>query len=312
MLLHFLLKSQAATTWIFKLAYLILTSLVWAFSYGLIKSNLGNLDPNFVTFCRMACALLVFTPFLRFKNLKTKHAIQLIGIGAIQYGLMYLCFLRSFRYLDAYQAALFTTFTPLYVILFNDMFAKKFHAYYLKVACIAVLGGMVIYYKNIFQAKIIYGFLLVQMSDICFAFGQVAYKRLRNTELKVRDQDIYALLFFGALLTAAFATTSFNAWGDVLVINLKQVLVLSYLGAIASGICFFLWNKGAVTINAATLAVFNNLKSPLAIAVSIIFFKESTNIERLVIGMGLIALALYMAENYNKRTQITGNKYAAR
>lgn len=282
--------------------YLIVTSLVWAFSYGLIKTNLGGLDPNFVTVCRMLFALMVFTPLLRLKNVSKSHAWQLMLIGGVQYGLMYLCFLRSFKYLDAYQAALFTTFTPLYVILINDLFAKKFNPYYLKVALLAVLGGAVIYFKNILQANIIIGFLLVQGSDICFAYGQVAYKRLRAEAPELNDKNIYALLFAGAFLVATLATTASMGWHSITAVTGKQLIVMLYLGAIASGICFFMWNKGAVTTNTATLAVFNNLKSPLAITVSLLFFHESTNIPRLIIGLSLIGLALYMAENYARKS----------
>lgn len=249
----------------------------------------------------MAFALLVFIPFLRLKNLQKGQILQLLFIGAIQYGMMYLCFLRSFKYLDAYQAALFTTFTPLYVILINDCYAKKFNPYYLQVALIAMLGGAVIYYKNILQANILTGFLLVQMSDICFAYGQVAYKRLRQKAPHLKDQNIYALLFLGALALAVTATTVFDGWHSTMLITKEQINVLVYLGAIASGVCFFMWNKGAVTTNTATLAVFNNLKSPLAITVSLIFFHENTDVLRLGIGLGLIGLALYLAEKHARR-----------
>lgn len=284
--------------------YLTITSLIWAFSYGLIKTKLGSLDPNYITACRMAFALLVFIPFLRLKNLQKGQILQLLFIGAIQYGMMYLCFLRSFKYLDAYQAALFTTFTPLYVILINDCYAKKFNPYYLQVALIAMLGGAVIYYKNILQANILTGFLLVQMSDICFAYGQVAYKRLRQKAPHLKDQNIYALLFLGALALAVTATTVFDGWHSTMLITKEQINVLVYLGAIASGVCFFMWNKGAVTTNTATLAVFNNLKSPLAITVSLIFFHENTDVLRLGIGLGLIGLALYLAEKHARRTNM--------
>lgn len=284
--------------------YLILTSLVWAFSYGLIKTKLGGLDPNFITVCRMSFALLIFLPFLRIKNLNKAQILNLLLIGAVQYGAMYLCFLRSFKYLDAYQAALFTTFTPLYVILINDLYAKKFNKYYLQVAMLAVLGGAVIYYKNILQTNILYGFLLVQLSDICFAFGQVAYKRMRTQATNLKDKEIYAIPFLGALAVATFATTVCQGWTSAGIISLQQLTVLMYLGAIASGVCFFLWNKGAVNTNTATLAVFNNLKSPLAITVSLLFFKEQTNIPRLVIGLGLIFIALYLAERNNKKQML--------
>jgi drug/metabolite transporter (DMT)-like permease len=248
----------------------------------------------------MSCALLVFTPFLRVKSVSIFKVLQLVFIGAVQYCLMYLCFLRSFQYLEAYQAALFTVTTPIYVILFNDVFEGKFNRHYMKAALLAVLGGTIIYYKNINTPNILYGFILVQLSDICFAFGQVAYKRLRANAPQIKDVQVYGLLFFGALSVAIFATTYSSGWHSALDMTIRQLLVLIYLGCIASGLCFFLWNKGAVTTNTPTLAVFNNLKSPLAITVSILFFHEAANVPRLAIGLSLIAVALFLAEKYSR------------
>ena len=282
--------------------YLIAASLVWAFSYGLIKFNLYNLDSSLVTSLRMLCALVVFAPFLRLKTIRRGQVLQLMFIGAIQYGVMYVCFLRSFQYLDAYQVALFTTFTPLYVIIINALLERKFNHHHIKVALIAVLGGAVIYFNYINQANSFTGFMLVQCSDLCFAYGQVAYKRLRQQSPIIRDMHIYGLLFIGAFIIAALATIAGSGWHSVLEINLQQTLIIIYLGTVASGICFFLWNKGATITNIATLAVFNNLKSPLAISVSLVFFKENTSIPHLIISLSFVGLALFMAEYYAKRT----------
>jgi drug/metabolite transporter (DMT)-like permease len=279
--------------------YLIVTSMIWAFSYGLIKVNLGTLDPNFITFCRMLMAALVFMPFLKIKQLSPKAIISLLAIGSIQYGLMYLCFLRSFKYLDAHQAALFTTMTPLYVILVHNIWHKKISLYYLGIALLAVAGGIIIYYQEMQQAKILTGFWLVQASDVCFAFGQVAYKRFHHTHKNLKNKNIYAILFIGAILPAAIATTIVNSWDNIFLVTNTQLVVLGYLGAIASGLCFFLWNKGALMVNTATLAVVNNLKSPLAIAVSLIFFNESTNLLRLTVGLTIIGSALYITQKRN-------------
>ncbi len=282
--------------------YLITASLAWAFSYGLIKFNLYNLDSSLVASLRMLCALLVFAPFLRLKMIHRRQVLQLMVIGAIQYGVMYICFLRSFQYLDAYQVALFTTFTPLYVIIINDLLERKFNHHHIKVALIAVLGGAVIYFNCINQENSFTGFMLVQCSDLCFAYGQVAYKRLRQQSAIIRDVQVYGLLFIGAFIIAALMTTASSGWHRVLEINLQQILIIIYLGTVASGICFFLWNKGATITNIATLAAFNNLKSPLAITVSLVFFKEHTNIPRLMIGLSFIGLAFFMAEYYARRT----------
>ncbi len=283
--------------------YLIAVSMVWAFSYGLIKVNLTSLDPNFVTFCRMAFALPLFLPFLKIKKVSLSETFQLLIIGAIQYGAMYLFFIRSFQYLDAHQAALFTTMTPFYIILINAIWEKRFTPTYFITSLLAVLGGVIIYYKYSGDSNILTGCLLVQGSDICFAFGQVAYKRFRKIRNDLKDSEIYALLFLGALITAACSTTWFNGWGSLARVTMQQFTVLVYLGSIASGLGFFMWNKGAVKTNTGTLAVLNNVKSPLAILVSLLFFNEHPNLLRLSLGFAVIFFALYLSEKYEKESR---------
>jgi len=72
------------------------------------------------------------------------------------------------------------------------------------------------------------------------------------------------------------------------------MLVLLYLGLLASGVGFFLWNVGATRVEAGILAVFNNVKIPLAVLVSLLFFREHADWLRLLCGGGIIALALWL------------------
>ena len=81
--------------------------------------------------------------------------------------------------------------------------------------------------------------------------------------------------------------------------------MLLYLGAIASGLSFFLWNIGARKVNAGALAIFNDLKIPLAVIVSIIFFGEQANWVNLLIGGGIAVAALYLNEWYMSRKNKT-------
>jgi drug/metabolite transporter (DMT)-like permease len=78
-------------------------------------------------------------------------------------------------------------------------------------------------------------------------------------------------------------------------------MALLYLGTIASGLGFFLWNAGAVRVNPATLAIFNNLKIPLATVIAILVFGETAAPGRLVPGLILMLLALAWAETANRR-----------
>ena len=71
-------------------------------------------------------------------------------------------------------------------------------------------------------------------------------------------------------------------------ISTVQWWLLAYLGVIASGVCFFLWNYGARRVTPVKLAIMNNLKIPLAAMTSLLLFREHSNMFLLSIGCLLI------------------------
>jgi carboxylate/amino acid/amine transporter len=276
-------------------SYLLTVSFIWAFSFGLIKGNLTGLDPNFVSFCRMALAFLVFLPFLRLKNLSRPLALKLMLIGMIQYGLMYCSYIFSYQFLKAYQVALFTIFTPLYVTLIHDIFKRRLNRLFLLTVFLAIAGTAVIVYRQVTWSDFQAGFALMQVSNISFAFGQVYYRKLLKDHGEIKDVRIFALLYFGALLFTGFFAGWTTEWAS-LAVTPKQIWTLFYLGVLASGVCFFLWNYGAKKVDAGALAILNNLKIPLAVACSALFFHETVNLPRLLVGGGIIVAALFLNE----------------
>lgn len=275
--------------------YLLIVSFIWAFSFGLIKGNLTGLDSNFVAWIRMSVSLVVFLPFLHIKGIERKLAVKLIVLGMLQYGLMYITYIYSYQFLKAYQVAIFTIFTPLFVTLINDILEKRFHPLFLAVAILAITGTAIIVNKQIHQNDIRIGFFIIQVSNLCFASGQVWYKKIMSRYNDIKDANIFGLLYFGAFIITFIAALSSTEW-STLQVNTKQVLTLLYLGAIASGLCFFLWNYGAKKTDIGALAVFNNMKVPLAVTCSILFFNEKGSIPRLLIGGVIILAALFINE----------------
>jgi drug/metabolite transporter (DMT)-like permease len=74
---------------------------------------------------------------------------------------------------------------------------------------------------------------------------------------------------------------------------------------VASGIGFFLWNKGATQSNPGTLAAFNNAVVPLAVICSLRIFGEIKNIQegdllKLTTGAILIFGAVMIAQISSK------------
>ena len=213
--------------------HLLATSLIWAFSFGLIKANLTGLDSNFVAWARLLVALLVFLPFLRTRDLALPLAVRFFVIGLIQYGIMYICLIYSYQFLQAHQVALFTILTPLYVTLINDSLQKSFHPTFLASALLAVLGTGVIVYSQIGQGELLTGFAIIQLSNFCFALGQVLYKQTMAKNPGINDRKVYAILYLGAVAVTGIAAGLSTNWTS-LQISGKQIFTLLYLGAVLS------------------------------------------------------------------------------
>ncbi len=215
--------------------------------------------------------------------------------GAIQYGLMYVCYISAYKYLLSYEVALLTIFTPFYVIAFGDLFRKKFTPRFLISASISFVGAGVVLYKSPESENLLTGFLLMQISNIAFAFGQIYYKKTMENLPEVNDVNVFSLLYLGGFITA-FLLFVPSLKTEAFLLNRNEIFSLLYLGIVASGLGFFLWNYGARRVNDGILGVMNNLKIPLAIAVSLLFFGETANVIRLVIGLGIILIAIVWNE----------------
>lgn len=272
---------------------LILVSLIWAFSFGLIKRFLGGVDSTFVAAARLGLALLVFLPFLRVRGIATRTIVALCGIGAVQFGLMYLAYIESFRYLRAYEAALFTITTPVLVTLLADAFDRVLRPRALLAALLAVAATAFVTLKSTDVKVTLTGLLLVQFSNAAFAIGQVMYRRLRLRDSTVRDRDVFALLYAGAFIIAGGAMM---AKGVQVNLTAPQFWTLLYLGVLASGAGFFLWNVGATRVSSGTLAVMNNAKVPLAVAVALLFFGETASAPSLLASLALLGFAVWLAD----------------
>jgi drug/metabolite transporter (DMT)-like permease len=228
------------------MAYLIAVSLLWAFSPGLTKGLITDLDGTFVATARLFFALLVFLPFLRFKGLTLRTAGMLAALGAVQFGLMYLAYNESFRHLKAHEVALFTLTTPVFVTLLADTLDRQFRPRALAAALIAIGGTLVIVFQGQQIRPTLTGLAFVQLSNLAFAVGQIGYRRFREKQPALRDRDIFALPYAGAFVAALMVlllkpSVTISLGG-------KQLLVLIYLGVVASGLGFFLWNIGATKV----------------------------------------------------------------
>ncbi len=71
--------------------------------------------------------------------------------------------------------------------------------------------------------------------------------------------------------------------------NLTQWGVLIWLGFIASGAGYFMWNKGATMVDAGVLGIMNNALIPAGLIVNIVFWGKDENFTKLIVGSIVIA-----------------------
>jgi len=217
-----------------------------------------------------------------------------LGIGAIQLGCMYCFYYQSFLLLTVPEVLIGTIFTPLYVSLFSDFARRQFSGRYLITATLAVLGAAVIRYNSVSEDFWL-GFMVLQGSNLSFAFGQVAYRQL----IEKKSSEISQLTSFGYFYVGAFAVTLI-AWILLGEANYPDTVtqwgVLIWLGLVASGVGYFLWNKGATLVNAGVLAAMNNALIPMGLIVNFLIWDRSTDWLRLVSGASILFVAIWLGQ----------------
>lgn len=292
---------------------LLAATLIWSFSFGIIKQVLAGVPGEWVAVVRLAIAAAFFLPFA----LRVGHGgprARLALIGGVQFGLMYVLYLKSYESLAAWEIALFTAFTPIWVLLIEAgwrQHARRISRMAWPAVAACVMGAWLIRADPAQRPDFSEGFLWIQAANLCFAFGQVAYRRVLAGKRDVHDASAHAWMFLGGTAVAGlFAAvrigggllTDPNQTLESLRLDLQQLAALVYLGLVAAGFGFLLWNAGARRVTAGVLATMNNLKVPGGVLVSVLFFGETLSadgstgeVARKLVGMALVLGAVGIA-----------------
>lgn len=268
--------------------YLIVVTLLWAFSFSLIGVYLaGQVDAYFAVLLRVGLAALVFLPFL--KPQATKVIMKLLALGGIQLGFMYLFYYQAFLYLSVPEVLVFTIFTPVYITLLYDILHKRFQYRFLVAAIIAVAAAAIMRYQSLTENYWL-GFIIVQMANLCFATGQVGYKvLLEKLPKSINQLQLFGWFYIGAVLVAlpAWALMGTAQYPTSTV----QWSILFWLGLVASGGGYFWWNKGATQVSSGLLAVMNNVLIPAGLLVNLLLWNKQQNLLTLGLGSALLLVS---------------------
>ncbi|SMC26340.1 carboxylate/amino acid/amine transporter [Andreprevotia lacus DSM 23236] len=281
--------------------YLVIVTLIWALSFSLIGEYLaGRVDSDFAVLTRVLIAGAVFLPFTRWRGLPWQRIAGTMAAGALQFGITYLLLYRAFHHLTVAEVLLFTIFTPIFITLLDDAFARRFNALASVAALLAIAGSLVIRYNGI-AGDFLNGFLLLQLANFSFALGQVGYKHLVQRYPTAQPATAsFGWFFAGALL---IALPSFLLFGNPakLPATTLQWSVLAYMGLASSALGFYWWNKGATLLDAGTLGAMNNMHIPTGIALNMLIWQHHADVPRLLLGGGLMLLAVWLNQRWQRQ-----------
>ena len=270
--------------------YLILVSILWSFSFGIIKYGLSGIDSSFISLMRNLIAFLFFASLTLYNFKKFIFDIKLISIGAIQFGLMYVLYIQSYQYLPAYLIATFTITTPIFIGIFSQLFQNKsFSLSGIFSILLVVLGSLMMRFNIVNPLDYWLGFFLIQCANICFAIGQIMFKKWYSKNTSVDIIYNFSQMFFGAvLITSMFSIINSTNIG---MLNTYNLFALLFLGLFSTGFGFLTWNLGSLQVSNERLAVMNNVVIPIAIFNSFLIFGEAINPMLFVPGLVLFYLA---------------------
>ena len=257
--------------------YLTIVSILWSFSFGIIKFGLTGVDSIFISFFRSLIAFIFFSSLTVYNIKKFSFDTKLIIIGAIQFGLMYVFYIQSYQYLPAYLIATFTITTPIFVVLFSQALMKEsFSKNGILSVILVLIGSLMMRFNLANPLDYWFGFMLIQCANMFFASGQIMFKKWHTEN---SDKDIvhnFSQMFFGAtIVTSLFYFQTMDVKN---ILSTTNLLSLIFLGICSTGIGFLLWNIGATKVSNTRLAIMNNVVIPLAVLNSFFIFGEDINI----------------------------------
>ncbi|MDR8377638.1 EamA family transporter, partial [Acinetobacter baumannii] len=129
-------------------------------------------------------------------------------------------------------------------------------------------------------------------SNLCFAIGMVGYKRLMEVR-PMPQHNAFAWFYVGAFIVAVAAWFMLGNPQKLPTTRL-QWSVLVWLGVVASGLGYFMWNYGATQVDAGTLGIMNNVHVPAGLLVNLAIWQEQPHWPSFISGALVILASLWV------------------
>lgn len=286
------------------LSALLLTVALWSSSFAIIKVGLHEVNPYFLAMIRAVIAgafllgiivaggrLREFTQDVR----ERWRAYALVGFVGIA---LFDVFQNvGISHTSSALAGVLLNTNPLFIVLLSAFFLKeevtknRMLGLGLGFAgmCIVVFGGGDL--REIVRSQTFLGNMLILLSAVTWAVYSIVNKRVLGATTPLFLTT--ASYLFGAVFSMPLALVS--DLSRALAISASSWAIVLYLGAVASGLTFFLWSFALSKLDASRASLFLFLIPVLSIVVGWAFLDEAIT-RYTVLGSLLVIGGIFIAE----------------
>ena len=122
-----------------------------------------------------------------------------------------------------------------------------------------------------------------------------------DTGTAVSSKTYYLVSAIGSGLLLALSWPSIGGLTPLIFLAWVPLLLL-WLGIGASGLGYFLWNKGATLVSSGVLAIMNNALIPAGLLVNLVLWGKDTDLFRLSLGALLMLASLWVCQRQPARS----------
>lgn len=285
-------------------AALILSMFAFGSFYPLTKYTMAALDPLTMAFLRYFLGALPLIPFYFVE--RSRHPLVITGkdklilflLGQLGVTAFALFLFLGVDLSNASNGALLPNTQPIFTVFFAPLLIKEhFSVKRVLGAAVGFLGLLLVTtggsLSNIIQTETFLGNLLLVGASISMTLYNIYLKSF----IRRFGSLVPTLLTFlyGAIVLFLIALVKSDLMGIIFSLNLKEVLLILYIGIGATAVPYFLFNRALKDLDVVAASGFKFLIPVSGVLLSILIFRELPSLTFLL-GMGIIIGSIFFLQ----------------
>lgn len=288
-----LLQKNRLLLWLVILAVAIL----WGYAWVVMKLSLQYMGPFTFSAFRFATGTITMFVILHFTEgitLPWQHMKDFMIIGILQTAVVFLLVMYGLLFVDAGKSSMLLYSMPIWTsILAVTLLGERLTYGRVMGLSVGFVGLLTILGWDLWfeQSKsVIFGEMLIMIAFISWALSNVYYRRYLK-DVSLLQVSTWQMLF-GTM--AIIIVSIIMEFGEPMIINMKSIYYILFMGVFASALCFTVWFLILSIIDMITATISSMLVPVFGLFLSYIIIGERLT-GSVLIGSGLIVVGVVVA-----------------